>query len=133
MKIGENIKALRKSKNMTQEELAAKIHTTRQAISNYEKGRSDPDLETISRIAEALETDPSVILYGDDHSQLHRTLKIMYQTIVPFVLVTATAYLVPIIVADTFVRNDPFYWGVVSSIGIGASCVVHAIIRKDSR
>ena len=34
MKIGENIKTLRQSKNMTQEELAAKIHTTRQTISN---------------------------------------------------------------------------------------------------
>lgn len=51
---------------MTQEELAAKIYTTRQTVSNYEKGRSEPDLETIKRIAEALETDASILLYGDD-------------------------------------------------------------------
>ena len=49
MRIGENIKAIRQSKNMTQEELAEKIYTTRQTVSNYEKGRSDPDLETIKR------------------------------------------------------------------------------------
>lgn len=133
MRIGENIKAIRQSKNMTQEELAGKIYTTRQTVSNYEKGRSDPDLETIKRIAEALETDASVLLYGDGRSEVFRTLKIVYQTLVPFVLVVVTGYLVPIIVANTYVNNDPVYWGVIASIGVAASCVVYEIIRKDGR
>jgi transcriptional regulator with XRE-family HTH domain len=133
MRIGENIKAIRQSKNMTQEELAGKIYTTRQTVSNYEKGRSDPDLETIKRIAEALETDASVLLYGDGRSEVFRILKIVYQTLVPFVLVVATGYLAPIIVANTYVNNDPVYWGIVASIGVAASCVVYAIIRKDGR
>ena len=133
MRIGENIKAIRQSKNMTQEELAGKIYTTRQTVSNYEKGRSDPDLETIKRIAEALETDASVLLYGDGRSEVFRTLKRVYQTLVPFVLVVATGYLAPIIVANTYVNGDPVYWGIVSSIGVAASCVVYSMISKDSR
>ncbi len=133
MRIGENIKAIRQSKNMTQEELAVKIYTTRQTVSNYEKGRSDPDLETIKRIAEALETDASVLLYGDGRSEVFRILKIVYQTLVPFVLVVATGYLAPIIVANTYVNGDPVYWGVIASIGVAASCVVYSMISKDSR
>ena len=133
MKIGENIKAIRQSKNMTQEELAGKIYTTTQTISNYEKGRSDPDLETIKRIAEALETDASVLLYGDGHSETFRILKMAYQTLVPFVLVVSTGYLAPIILTNTYVNGDPVYWGIVTSVGVAASCVVHTIISKDSR
>ena len=117
---------------MTQEELARKIYTTRQTVSNYEKGRSDPDLETIKRIAEVLETDASVLLDGDGRSEVFRTLKIVYQTLVPFVLVVATGYLTPIIVANTYVNGDPVYWGIVSSIGVAASCVVYSMISKDS-
>lgn len=118
---------------MTQEELAAKIYTTRQTVSNYEKGRSEPDLETIKRIAEALETDASILLYEDDRSEVFITLKLIYHTLVPFVLVVATGYLAPIIMANTYVNGDPVYWGIVASIGVAASCVVGAIISKDSR
>ena len=133
MRIGENIKTIRQSKNMTQEELAAKIYTTRQTVSNYEKGRSDPNLETIERIAEALETDSSIILYGNNQSTVYRILKMEYQTIVPFLLVVATGYLVPIILTNTYVNHDPVYWGIIASVGVAASCVVYAIISKDSR
>ena len=133
MRIGENIKAIRQSKNMTQEELAAKIYTTRQTVSNYEKGRSDPDLETIRRIAEALETDSSILLYGNDRSEAFRILKMIYKTIVPFLFVIATGYFVPIILTNTYVNNDPVYWGIITAVGVAASCVVYAIISKDSR
>ena len=133
MRIGENIKAIRQSKNMTQEELAAKIYTTRQTVSNYEKGRSDPDLETIRRIAEALETDSSALLHGDDRSEAFRIMKTVYRTIVPFLLVVVNGYLVPIILANTYVNNDPVYWGIVASVGVAAPCVVYAIFSKDNR
>lgn len=38
--IGENIKAIRKNKGMTQEELAIKLNVARQTISKWEKGVS---------------------------------------------------------------------------------------------
>ena len=63
--IGDNIKNIRQQKKLSQEELAAKVFTTRQTISNYETGRSAPDLEMISALAEALEVDSSLLLYGD--------------------------------------------------------------------
>ena len=62
--IGKNIKDLRQSKHMTQDILAEKLFVTRQTISNYEIGKSRPDIEMLIRIAEVLETDPNTVLYG---------------------------------------------------------------------
>lgn len=45
--IGKNIKALRKKKGMTQEALAEALFVTRQTVSNYETGRSRPDLDML--------------------------------------------------------------------------------------
>lgn len=62
--IGKNIKTLRTSKNMTQDALAEKLFVTRQTVSNYETGRSRPDVEMLAKIAEVLETDANTVIYG---------------------------------------------------------------------
>lgn len=54
--VGENIKNIRKKNNITQEELAEKINVTRQAVSNWENGKTEPDIETLSSIAAIFET-----------------------------------------------------------------------------
>ena len=62
--IGKNIREIRTRQNLTQDELAARVHTTRQTISNYETGRSRPDIDTLILLAEALECDTETLLYG---------------------------------------------------------------------
>ena len=62
--IGKNIRDLRAKKNMTQEELAEKLFVTRQTVSNYETGRSRPDVEMLANIAEILDTDANTVIYG---------------------------------------------------------------------
>ncbi len=62
--IGKNIKLIRQSKEMTQEALADALYVTRQTVSNYENGRSRPDLDMLLKIAEILETDINTIIYG---------------------------------------------------------------------
>ena len=44
---GEKLRELRLRKGITQEILAKQMHVTRQAISGWERGRSEPDIETI--------------------------------------------------------------------------------------
>ncbi|MDE5592667.1 MAG: helix-turn-helix domain-containing protein [Clostridiales bacterium] len=51
MEINEKISALRKSNNMTQAELGAKLNVTFQAVSKWESGKSYPDFETLSKMA----------------------------------------------------------------------------------
>ena len=62
--IGKNIRLLRSAQNMTQDQLAEALHMTRQTVSNYETGKSQPDIDTIVRLAEALQTDPNALIYG---------------------------------------------------------------------
>lgn len=60
--LNENIKILRKSKGLSQEELAIKLNVVRQTISKWEKGLSVPDSEMLISISEALETPISTLL-----------------------------------------------------------------------
>ena len=58
----ENIKSLRKSKGLSQEELAVKLNVVRQTISKWEKGLSVPDSDLLIALSEVLETPVSILL-----------------------------------------------------------------------
>ena len=60
--LSENIKTIRKSKGLSQEELAVKLNIVRQTISKWEKGLSVPDSDMLISISEALETPVSTLL-----------------------------------------------------------------------
>lgn len=60
--ISENIKAIRKSKGLSQEELAVKLNVVRQTISKWERGLSVPDSDMVIALSEALETPVSTLL-----------------------------------------------------------------------
>ena len=63
--LNENIKTIRKNKGFTQEELASRLHVTRQTISKWEKGLSVPDADMLSRMAEILEISVTELLGAD--------------------------------------------------------------------
>lgn len=58
----ENIKQLRKSRGLSQEELAIKLNVVRQTISKWEQGLSVPDSEMLISLGEVLETPVSTLL-----------------------------------------------------------------------
>lgn len=60
--LNQNIKAIRKSKGLSQEELAIKLNVVRQTISKWEQGLSVPDSDMLIAISEALETPVSTLL-----------------------------------------------------------------------
>ena len=60
--LSENLKSFRKSKGISQEELAVRLNVVRQTISKWEKGLTVPDADTLIRIAEILEVDVSELL-----------------------------------------------------------------------
>ena len=57
--LSENIKAFRKTKGLSQEELAARLNVVRQTISKWEQGLSVPDADLLIALSEALETPVS--------------------------------------------------------------------------
>ena len=60
--LNENIKTLRKTKGLTQDELAIRLNVVRQTISKWEKGLSVPDAEMLQKIAEVFEVNVSQLL-----------------------------------------------------------------------
>lgn len=60
--LSENIKALRKAKGLSQEELAVKLNVVRQTISKWEQGLSVPDADMLLSLSEAFETPISTLL-----------------------------------------------------------------------
>ena len=56
--LGEQLKALRAKKRMTQEELAQRLNTTKAAISRYENDQRQPKLEVLTDMAVLLEANP---------------------------------------------------------------------------
>lgn len=60
------LKMLREEKGLTQAELAERLHVTRGAIAQYETGKRRPKIDTIQKIAAALEVELADILDFSD-------------------------------------------------------------------
>ena len=66
MDIGKNIVKIRKDNNLTQDDLANKYFVTRQTISNWEIGKTYPDLETLVKISNDFNISLDILLKEDD-------------------------------------------------------------------
>ena len=76
-KVSHTIKRLRLEKKMNQEQLAEQLHVTRQAVSNWETGKTQPDIETLTSIAEYFGVSVEYLIYGkepvtDSGEEVHR-------------------------------------------------------------
>ena len=60
----ENLRALRKARGLSQEDLAQRLHITRQTLSKWENGLSVPDAQLLLRLAEILEVSVAQLLEG---------------------------------------------------------------------
>ena len=60
--LSENIKAIRKSKGLSQQELAVKLNIVRQTVSKWEQGLSVPDSDMLISLSEVLEVPVSTLL-----------------------------------------------------------------------
>ena len=60
--LNENMKAIRKSKGLSQQELAIKLNVVRQTVSKWGQGLSVPDSDMLISISEVLETPVSTLL-----------------------------------------------------------------------
>ena len=67
--IGKNISKFRKVQEMTQDQLAERLHVTRQAVSNWENGKTQPDVETLEQLAECFGVSVEMMIYGKSESQ----------------------------------------------------------------
>lgn len=67
LEIGARVQAARKRSGLTQEALAAAINKTPESVSNIERGRQLPMLDTLSDLATALGIGLSDLVPGNSH------------------------------------------------------------------
>ena len=68
-KVNTMIKLLRTEKGINQEQLAEQLHVTRQAVSSWETGKTQPDIETLTRMAEYFGVSVEQLIYGKEYSK----------------------------------------------------------------
>lgn len=122
--LNENIKAIRKSKGLSQQELAIKLNVVRQTISKWEQGLSVPDSNMLISISEVLEIPVSTLLGEtvvekeiDDLKAISEKLEVinlqlaqretMRRKILHWLLISLCAAIV-IISAVLIVMNSPY-------------------------
>ena len=117
-----NLKEIRRSKNISQEEVAQALHISRQSLSEWENQRGNPDLENLVALSKfygvpinALidETIPTECTAPDDVPDQNNTDKTSYDPNLMILYVT-------VLIVSTF----------ISFIGIGVSTVLLIKLRK---
>ena len=68
--IGQKIKNKRKELNLTQEYLAKEINISRQAVSKWEKGMSEPSMENLVKLSEIFGVDVGYFKNEEDESKI---------------------------------------------------------------
>ena len=145
--IGSKISKLRKSHNMTQQELADKLHISNKVVSKWELGTSEPDLNTLANIAEIFNISIGELLgdatpapetaKGDLNTRGYNFFRRNYMTIIQLVLIWAATIVAMIgfgYLAGydlvTSILPDHLIWGSIGlTIGMALIQVFLTLIR----
>lgn len=84
--IGKKIKILRKTRGLTQQQLADKLRVKRATISNYEIGRRSPHIKELEEISEALGVNLEYFGFGGSAAvDLVARAKVLFESDIPAV------------------------------------------------
>ena len=98
-KIGKFIYDLRKKYNLTQAELASRLHVTAQAVSKWENGRGVPDIELLKRLSEEFDVSITELIEGEKEHKKAKKIWLLSGAVL-IVVVVAVVLLV------SFQRDD---------------------------
>lgn len=65
------LKSLRKSEGLSQESISLKLGVARTTYSGYERGTSEPDLETLNKIADHFEVTVDYLIGRSNHKEMY--------------------------------------------------------------
>jgi len=69
VRLGEQIRNIRKNENLSQEQLGQKMNVTRQAIYKWESGKGYPDIQNLIMLSELFEISLDELIKGDSSFQ----------------------------------------------------------------
>lgn len=128
MNMSDRIQYLRKSKGISQEELADKVGVSRQAVSKWESEQSTPDIKKIIIMSEIFEVTTDYILKGIEPVNMTNR-KTIYSLYFGFAIIFATIAAIWSFTANRF-RIDECFFIVIAGAVFG--CAVSLIIQVAS-
>lgn len=114
MKFDEKLKALRVSKNMTQNDSAEKLYISKQSISNWEQGLTEPNIETLKSICLIFDVSLSELLDDDKiivTTKEERQIKVEYKLFLANGGFVLFVLLLTAILIRMMPKEIPMHWG----------------------
>ncbi len=125
MNMADRIQYLRKTKGLSQEELADKIGVSRQAVSKWESEQSTPDIEKIIIMSELFEVTTDYILKGIEPVDMTNK-KTIYSLYLGFAVVFGTIAGIWAFTANRFHVYECF---LIMVAGAAIGCAIALIIQ----
>lgn len=131
MEVGERLKARRNELNLTQDQVAESLGITRQTMSNWENGRSYPDIERVIRLSELYALSLDELLKGDQkmvrHLQENTVVNHFLKLFIGMLLVNVALMVVLMLVQS---MSETFLFMIFTLIGLNTLSLFYLIIKK---
>lgn len=127
--LGVKLAAMRKSKGMTQADLADKMGVTDKAVSKWERDLSCPDINTLPRLAELFGISVDELIQAQSESRKNGEGRDVYHITMVVLKAVALAMGVAVIVLS-IKREIDLYSGFLL-LGLGLSCTAAVLLQKN--
>ena len=126
--IGDNIKFYRKKNQLTQDDIAEACNVTRQAVSKWENGKTQPDIQTLSMLASTLEVSEEDLIYGPSDSEEKTLTKIKENTTVEKTVDVGATVGTALAVVLSYVKWKSIGWAILHGC-LGWVYIIYYAIR----
>lgn len=126
--IGDNIKFYRKKNQLTQDNIAEACNVTRQAVSKWENGKTQPDIQTLSMLASTLEVSEEDLIYGPSDSEKKTLTKIKENTTVEKTVDVGATVGTALAVVLSYVKWKSIGWAILHGC-LGWVYIIYYAIR----
>ena len=118
--VKQTIKQLRKKQGINQEQLAEQLHVTRQAVSNWENGKTQPDIDTLTRIAEYFDVSVEKLIYGKAKPRWHVSFQFSPDKTIELGMILATVV--------SYVQRRSIGWAILHGL-LNWGYILYYILR----
>lgn len=131
MEVGERLKARRNELHLTQDQVAESLGITRQTMSNWENGRSYPDIERVIRLSELYALSLDELLKGDQkmvrHLQENTVVNHFLKLFIGMLLINVALMVVLMLVHS---MSETLLFIIFALIGFNTLSLFYLIIKK---
>lgn len=131
MEVGQRLRIRRKELQLTQDQVAEELGITRQTMSNWENGKSYPDIERIIRLSEIYALSLDELLKEDrsmvKHLQASTLVKHFLKIFITLLVINLLLLLLLVVKQPT---NEWIFYTIFSLISLNSLILFYLVIKK---